>query len=62
MKYQEWIDTVDSMCWDELGLSIHDLPDVMTRDGFDDELTPAEFFEMSVLTEREQTGYYDFFA
>lgn len=34
---------VDTICWRQFGVSIHDLPDMPFRDSFDDGESPDEF-------------------
>lgn len=43
--FSEWIGEIDSICWREFGLSIHDLPDMSFRDAYDDGVSPEEFMK-----------------
>jgi hypothetical protein len=48
MIYSEWMKQLDRITYEELGLETADLPDVPTRDAYDDGLTPEEAFEIFV--------------
>jgi len=43
MSFDIWMERVDDVCQLQFGLSIHDLPDMLFRDGYDAGLTPVEF-------------------
>lgn len=42
--FSGWVGEIDTICWREFSLSVHDQPDLPFRDAFDDNLTPEEFF------------------
>ena len=43
MTFEGWMEGVDKACEEEFGLSIHDLPDMCFRDGFDCGQSPSDF-------------------
>ena len=45
MDYKEWLNQVDKNVESMIVLSIHDLSDFMSRDAFEDGLTPQECAE-----------------
>jgi len=47
--FEVWMQELDQICWAEIGLSIHDLPDMPFRDRFDAGLTPAEFLSEELI-------------
>lgn len=52
-----WLSEVEELCLAKLGLSLDDLPDLLTRDAFDAGVTPEEFFEDDVMElVREEFG------
>lgn len=51
MSFREWMKVVDKLCLERLSLSIHDLPDMLFRDAFDDGVAPEDFFEEEVMEE-----------
>ncbi len=44
MTFENWLQELDLLCWTNYGMSIHDLPDMETRDAFDDGISPLQFF------------------
>ena len=55
--FQAWLRDVDKLCLARFGLGLSDLPDIRTRDAFDNDVSPAEFFEEDVLAMmREEFG------
>lgn len=56
MSYKDWMGEVDGMCNDLLGVSLYDLPDMPTRDAYDNGTTPEKFFEEVQETVREELG------
>ena len=47
--FQDWTTDLDLVCRKRLGMSLHDLPDMATRDGFDAGDSPEEFFEETLV-------------
>jgi hypothetical protein len=45
MDYKEWLNQVDKNVESMIGLSINDLSDFMSRDAFEDGLSPQECAE-----------------
>ena len=43
MTFENWMEAIDATCSEEFGLSIHDLPDMCFRDGFDCGQSPSDF-------------------
>ncbi len=39
--FEQWMEAVDRVCWLALGLSVHDLPDCLFRDWYDDRVRPV---------------------
>ena len=48
MDFKDWMKKLDAICYNRLGLSIHDLQDMCFRDAFDDGVSPEDFFEEEV--------------
>ncbi len=46
MSYQDWLEELDKITYEELGLEPDDLPDAPTREYFENGLTPRAAFEM----------------
>jgi len=44
MTFEQWLQELDLLCWSNYGMSLYDLPDMETRDAFDDGLSPLVFF------------------
>ena len=42
MNFQEWLNKVNRVIASRIGFDTNDMPDVCTRDLFDDQLTPKE--------------------
>lgn len=61
MSFDEWMDEIDSLCWDKFGVSINDFPDMLFIDRFSEGYAPAEFVDLEMMNETEDIGYYDFF-
>ena len=47
--FRDWLRAVSALCVGKFGLTLRDLPDMLTRDAFDEGVTPAEFFEDDVM-------------
>lgn len=47
--FHDWRQEVSRLCLQRWGLTLDDLPDLLTRDAFDADLTPEEFFEDDVM-------------
>lgn len=47
--FTTWLNEVDELCLKKLGVSLDDLPDLLTRDAFDAGVTPEAFFEDDVM-------------
>ena len=47
--FREWLEAVSRLCLQRFGLRLSDLPDMLTRDAFDEGVGPAEFFREEVL-------------
>lgn len=43
MDLNTWMNEIDNLCYAEVGLSIHDLPDMDFRAEFDAGTTPKQF-------------------
>jgi hypothetical protein len=57
--FEAWRTAVTRLLWDEFGLSLDDLPDMLTRDAFDNGITPQEFYENDVMdVMREEFGFF----
>lgn len=55
--FQDWLGQVDWRCLAKFGIGLDDLPDLMTRDAFDNGVSPLYFFEQDVMRlAREQFG------
>lgn len=52
LTFEQWEAELDAICEDILGESLHDLPDYLTRDGYEDGLTPTEFFNREMNEEQ----------
>jgi hypothetical protein len=47
--FAAWKAEVSTICAQRFGLTLDDLPDMLTRDAFDAGTTPDEFFEDDVM-------------
>ena len=47
--FRAWRAEVSKLCRTKFGLTLDDLPDMMTRDAFDAGTSPEEFFEDEVM-------------
>jgi hypothetical protein len=55
--FEEWKTAVTRLIYHRFNLTLDDLPDMMTRSAFDDDITPQEFFENDVMdVMREEYG------
>lgn len=55
--FKDWLKQVDALCLAKFHIGLADLPDMLTRDAFDDDVTPEEFFEEDVMrVAREEFG------
>lgn len=57
MRYEEWLRHVDRALERRTGVCLDDMPDWLSRDAFDEGLTPNEAVDVCL----EQTGFFDFF-
>lgn len=48
-EFTTWKRDVSKLCQERFGLSLSDLPDMLTRDAFDSGTSPEEFFEDEVM-------------
>jgi hypothetical protein len=56
-RFRAWLREVDALCRRRFGLRLDDLPDMLTRDAFDEGVPPEDFFEEDVLrVVREEFG------
>lgn len=55
--FRNWLREIDDLCLAKLGVSLDDLPDLLTRDAFEAGTTPEEFFAEDVVElAREEFG------
>lgn len=47
--FRAWLWEVDQLCLARFGVRLSDLGDLRTRDAFDNDVSPASFFEEDVL-------------
>lgn len=57
MSYRKWYDELNDICTAYLGLGLPHFEDMLTRDWYEDGMTPQEAFEDCVLVELEENGY-----
>jgi len=50
MSFEDWIQELDLLCFCNYGMSIHDLPDMLTRDAWEDGISPLQFFHDEIGT------------
>lgn len=56
-EFSAWLKEVDKLCLAKFTVGLSDLPDMLTRDAFDNGVTPQEFFDDDVMrTMREDFG------
>ena len=48
-EYRAWKRSVSAICQRRFALHLSDLPDMLTRDAFDERISPEEFFEEDVM-------------
>jgi hypothetical protein len=48
-EFRAWLEAVSRLCLQKFGLRLSDLQDMLTRDAFDNDVGPAEFFREEVL-------------
>jgi hypothetical protein len=46
--YRSWYREVSRLCEEHIGVTLSDLPDLMTRDAFDNGTSPEDFFDEDV--------------
>ena len=46
MTYNQWVKEVDRLIIQQVGLSMHDLPDWLSRDAYEDNISPEEAAQM----------------
>jgi hypothetical protein len=51
MSFEEWMLKVDELMEQSYGVSIHDLPDQLYRDFYEDGMSPAEMVQLVVSEE-----------
>lgn len=56
-EFLYWLVAVDRHCTRALGVGLFDLPDMMTRDAFEEGVTPADFFAETVMDTAREEGY-----
>jgi len=56
MTYEQWMQAVNVIVTAECGLSVDCLPDWLSRDAYDDGLSPKEGAEICL----EQSGFYEY--
>ena len=56
MTYQEWMKSVDLIVERTCGLTMDMLPDWLSRDAYEDGLSPEEGAEICL----EESGFYDY--
>lgn len=56
VNFEQWMKEVNDLCLAQYCLSIHDLPDMLFRDAYDDGQTPEEFMSEN-LGDMEQLAY-----
>lgn len=56
MTFDDWMDQVNDVCEGKFGLSIHDLPDMLFRDAYEDGLSPEQFM-IDNLPDEEALGH-----
>ena len=56
MTYEQWMMAVSAIVIKACGLSIDELPDWLSRDAFEDELSPEEGAELCL----EEAGFYEY--
>lgn len=55
--FKDWLGQVDGLSLAKFGLTLDDLPDLLTRDAFDNGTSPEDFFEEEVMNAaREEFG------
>lgn len=55
--FRDWLGHVDGLCLAKFHIGLDDLPDLLTRDAFDNGVSPEEFFEDDVMKlAREEFG------
>lgn len=56
MTYEQWMRAVDRIVATKCGLNMDLLPDWLSRDAYEEGVTPEEAAEMCL----EEAGYYDY--
>lgn len=55
--FKDWLGQVNGLCLAKFEIGLDDLPDMLTRDAFDNGVSPEEFFEEDVMNmAREEFG------
>lgn len=55
--FKDWLGQVDGLCLAKFHIGLDDLPDLLTRDAFDNGTSPEDFFEEDVMNMvREEFG------
>lgn len=47
--FEAWKQSVSDLIMKHFGLTLDDLPDMLTRDAFDGEVSPEDFYEDTVI-------------
>lgn len=56
-EFRDWLGHVDALCLAKFHIGLDDLPDLLTRDAFDNGVSPEEFFDDDVMSmAREEFG------
>jgi len=55
MTFEEFMTECDAICVSEIGVGVHDMPDLMWRDFFDDGLSPQDAIDCA-MEEWEMNG------
>lgn len=51
LTFEEWIAKLNRIVENRTGMSLDDLEDFNTRDGYDDDMTPSEFYRDIIADE-----------
>lgn len=56
-SFEQWVEAVDSLVIAKVGLSVHDMPDMMLRSEYETGESPEEFFATTVKWELVDLGF-----
>jgi|DEB0MinimDraft_10_1074344.scaffolds.fasta_scaffold538069_1 hypothetical protein len=48
MTFEEFMTECDAICVSEIGVGVHDMPDLMWRDFFDDGMSPQDSIDCAM--------------